>query len=59
MSKYQTLELKYEETLDDVAKEYIAAMKYHAGQGLLTMTELSEIYYELVDYLRTKEKWDN
>lgn len=54
-SEYQTLELKYKETPEDVTQEYIAAMKYHVDQGLLSMDELSEIYYELVDYLRSKE----
>lgn len=59
VNKYQTLELKYEETPEDVAQEYIAAMKYHVDQGLLSMDEVSEIYYELVDYLRVEEGWGN
>ena len=57
--KFTTLELKYEETPEDVAQEYIGAMKYHVDQGLLSMDGLSEIYYELVDYLRVKEGWGN
>lgn len=49
----------YEDTPEDVTQEYIAAMKYHVDRGLLSMDELSEIYYELVDYLRNKEGWGN
>lgn len=40
-------------------QEHISAMKYHVDRGLLSMDELSEIYYELVDYLRSKEGWGN
>lgn len=59
VGEYQTIELKYKEIPEDVTQEYIAAMKYHVDQGLLSVDEVSEIYYELVDYLRVKEGWDN
>lgn len=59
VGEYQTIELKYKEIPEDVTQEYIAVMKYHVDQGLLSMDGLSEIYYELVNYLRVKEGWSN
>ena len=44
----------YEETPEDITQKYIAAMKCHVDNGLFTMGELSEVYYEMVEYLRSK-----
>jgi len=41
-------------TPEEVVQEYIVAMKNHVDNGLFTMDELSEVYYEMVDYLRSK-----
>ena len=52
--KFTTLELKYEETPEDVAQEYIAAMKYHVDERFLNQDFLSIIYQEVLDYMRDK-----
>lgn len=48
------IEDEYTETPEEITQEYIAAMKYHVDNGLFTMDELSEVYYEIVDCLRSK-----
>ena len=42
------------QTPEEVAQEYIAAMKYHVDERFLNQDFLSIIYQEVLDYMRDK-----
>lgn len=42
------------QTPEEVAQEYIAAMKYHVDERFLNQDFLSIIYQEVFDYMRDK-----
>ena len=55
MNKYRNLyPVREVQTPEEVAQEYIAAMKYHVDERFLNQDFLSIIYQEVLDYMRDK-----